>query len=176
MALAACKKEEARAGTAQEPQSTGQNRELMSEGENAPDVEFRVHTGETVRLADLRGKPVVVYFYPKDDTPGCTLEAQELRDLWTDIQKTNAVVIGVSSDDEASHQSFAQKYELPFWLAVDNDHKLANAFHVPLTLGKAKRVTFVIDGAGRIRKVFPAVNPKGHGAEVLLALKNVASG
>src|SRR6188508_1753244 len=96
----------------------------------APDVTFPLHTGEALKLSSLRGKPVVVYFYPKDDTPGCTVEAQEIRDVWSELKSTGAVVIGVSSDDAASHQAFAEKHALPFLLVPDSDHAIAHKFGV----------------------------------------------
>jgi peroxiredoxin Q/BCP len=126
-----------------------------------------------VRLRDLKGKPLVVYFYPKDDTTGCTIEAKEIRDLYTDLKATSATVIGVSSDDRASHVAFTSKYQLPFILLDDSAHAIANAFGVPLSSGHAQRVTFVFDASGKLRKVFPKVNPNGHAAEILGALKGL---
>ena len=137
-----------------------------------PDVSAVAQDGKSVRLRELKGKPVVVYFYPKDDTPGCTIEAKEIRDLYKELE-SRAVVLGVSSDNQASHQAFASKYELPFLLLDDSSHALAKAFGVPLSSGYARRVTFVLDGSGKVRQVFPEVNPRGHGAEVLEALKSL---
>jgi peroxiredoxin Q/BCP len=134
-----------------------------------PNVTLRAHNGETIALAKL-GKPAVVYFYPKDDTPGCTLEAQEIRDLYREIRETGAVVIGVSTDGNESHQAFAQKHELPFLLVPDEDHAIAHAFGVPVVNGKASRVSFVLGARGHVSRVFPKVTPKGHGAELLAAL------
>jgi thioredoxin-dependent peroxiredoxin len=144
---------------------------LLAVGSREPEIEAVAHNGQKVKLGDYLGKPVVVYFYPKDDTPGCTVEAQGLRDQWSALQKTGAVVIGVSTDDADSHRAFAQKYELPFLLVPDPDQKILKAFGVPSTLGHAKRVTFLIDKAGKIAKVFPDVNPKGHAEEVLKAIE-----
>jgi peroxiredoxin Q/BCP len=146
---------------------------LLAEGSQAPAFEGTAQTGQRVALADLKGKVVVVYFYPRDDTPGCTKEACELRDAWTDLQKTGAVVIGVSTNDQASHVAFAQKYKLPFLLVSDQDERIAKAFGVPVHFGFAKRVTFVIDTQGRIAKVFPNVTPTGHAAQILAALTPV---
>jgi peroxiredoxin Q/BCP len=143
---------------------------LLAEGSQAPAFEGTAQTGRRVALADLKGKVVVVYFYPKDDTPGCTKEACELRDAWTDLQKTGAVVIGISTDDQASHVAFAQKYKLPFLLLSDQDERIAKAFGVPVHFGFAKRVTFIIDTQGRIAKVFPDVTPTGHAAQILAEL------
>jgi thioredoxin-dependent peroxiredoxin len=142
----------------------------LAEGSPAPNVTFPIHTGTSVSLEALRGKPVVVYFYPKDDTPGCTVEAQEIRDLFDQIKRTGAVVIGVSADATDSHRAFAEKHALPFLLASDEDGKLAQAFGVPLKNGRATRVSFVIGADGRIKRSFPQVTPKGHAAELLSAL------
>lgn len=144
----------------------------LANGAPAPDVTFPVHTGEQLRLASLRGKPVVVYFYPKDDTPGCTVEAQEIRDLHTELQKTGAVIIGVSTDGRDSHRAFAEKHALPFLLASDESGELARAFGVPLKNGRASRVSFVIGADGKIKRAFPQVSPKGHASELLSAINS----
>jgi len=141
----------------------------LAVGSQVPALTLQAHTGQTLELAKL-GKPAVVYFYPKDDTPGCTIEAQEIRDLWKEIESTGAVVVGVSTDGSASHQAFAEKYELPFLLVPDEDHAIAKAFGVAIKNGKAQRVSFVLDASGRVSKVFPKVTPKGHGAELVAAL------
>ena len=143
---------------------------LLAVGAEAPDLTAVAHTGERVSLRELRGKSVVVYFYPKDDTPGCTIEAQELSALSNDLAGKGAVVIGVSTDDEASHRAFAEKYALPFLLLPDDKHEIAARFGVPVVAGKARRVTFIIGPDGKIARVFPSVTPKGHGREVLAAL------
>jgi peroxiredoxin Q/BCP len=167
-ALSACQKSPERAEpSASEPART----ELLAVGAEAPSLRADAHNGEVVDLAALRGKPVVVYFYPKDDTPGCTVEAQEIRDVWSELKSTGAVVIGVSSDDAASHQAFAEKHALPFLLVPDSDHAIAHKFGVPLTNGKAKRVSFLIGKDGKIAKVFPDVKPQGHGRELLDAVR-----
>jgi thioredoxin-dependent peroxiredoxin len=145
---------------------------LLAVGAPAPDVTFALHTGEKLALSSLRGKPVVVYFYPKDDTPGCTIEAQEIRDLYTQLKQTGAVVIGVSTDALDSHRAFAEKHALPFLLAADEAGELAKAFGVPLKNGRATRVSFVIGADGRIKRSFPAVTPKGHAAELLAAISS----
>jgi len=145
---------------------------LLAAGAAAPDVTFALHTGEQLTLASLRGKPVVVYFYPKDDTPGCTVEAQEIRDLYTELKQSGAVVIGVSTDARDSHRAFAEKHALPFLLASDEAGELARAFGVPLKNGRATRVSFVIGADGRIKRSFPAVTPKGHAAELLTAISS----
>jgi thioredoxin-dependent peroxiredoxin len=173
-ALVACQSEKAPDKTsapATAPAAGG----LAAEGSPAPPIEATAHDGTHVSMNALKGKPVVVYFYPKDDTPGCTKEAGEIRDLYEKIQQTGAVVLGVSTDDNTSHAAFATKYNLPFMLLPDKDAAIAKAFGVPLRMGTAKRVTFVIDRAGKIAKVFPEVNPTGHGAEILAVLSGLKS-
>ncbi|MEO7036456.1 MAG: peroxiredoxin [Polyangiaceae bacterium] len=143
---------------------------LLAEGADVPDVSALAQDGKTVKLRALKGKPVVVYFYPKDDTPGCTIEAKGIRDQYAELNKL-AVVLGVSTDTSESHKAFADKFNLPFELLDDSSHALVTAFGVPVNSGHAKRVTFVIDGAGKVRKVFRNVNPDGHAAELIEALK-----
>lgn len=145
---------------------------VLPAGAPAPDVTFALHTGEKLSLSSLRGKPVVVYFYPKDDTPGCTVEAQEIRDLYTELKATGAVVIGVSTDAADSHRAFAEKHALPFLLASDSSFELAKAFGVPLKNDRTARVSFVIGADGRIKRSFPEVTPKGHAAQLLAAISS----
>jgi len=145
---------------------------LLAVGSDVPDVSAVAQDGKKVSLRELKGKPLVVYFYPKDDTPGCTIEAKGIRDQYKEL-KSRAVVLGVSSDTQDSHKAFASKYGLPFMLLDDSSHTLATAFGVPVTSGHAKRVTFVIDAAGKVQKVFPNVNPDGHAAELIEALKSL---
>ena len=143
---------------------------LLAVGADIPDLSAPAQDGKLVNLRALKGKPVIVYFYPKDDTRGCTIEAKGIRDQYAELG-SRAVVLGVSEDSLDSHKAFAEKYELPFSLLDDSNHALANAFGVPLSAGHAKRVTFVFDASGKVRKVFPNVNPEGHAAELLEALK-----
>jgi peroxiredoxin Q/BCP len=151
-------------------------RELLAVGAKAPDLKVQAHNGTPVSISDFRGRPVVVYFYPKDDTPGCTIEAQEIRDLWKDLGEAGAVVLGVSTQDNESHRAFASKYGLPFLLLPDTDHSIARAFGVPVNvMGFAKRVTFVIDRAGKIAKVYPEVDPRGHAAELLRDVRQIGT-
>jgi thioredoxin-dependent peroxiredoxin len=183
-ALAACKRGDSPtvepAVAAAVPQASAPGKApalgLLAAGAPLPDVSGVAQSGETLRFSDLKGKPVVVYFYPKDDTPGCTVEAQEIRDLFQDIQKTSAIVIGVSSDDDASHKAFAEKYALPFVLLPDPEHRIAEAFKVPLKNGRAARVSFVFGRDGKLAAVFPAVNPRGHAQELLTALRALPAG
>ena len=151
---------------------------MVKEGQKAPDFELPSSEGGELRLADLRGKTVVLYFYPKDDTPGCTREACAFRDTQAQIRKTGAVVLGVSPDSLASHDKFKAKYKLNFPLLADADKKVAKkygAFGEKVMCGKKVtgmiRSTFVIDAEGVVRKVFPRVRVDGHAEKVLDALK-----
>jgi peroxiredoxin Q/BCP len=150
---------------------------VVEEGKPAPDFELSSDTGETVRLSDLRGKPVVLYFYPKDDTPGCTAQACGIRDAWSDFERTGAVVLGVSPDDEGSHTRFKDKYGLPFTLLADRDHKLTERYgfwvekkNYGKTYMGVERSTVVIDADGDVAKVFRRVKPDQHANQVLTAL------
>jgi peroxiredoxin Q/BCP len=157
--------------------SRGYSAIVIAEGQPAPDFELQSDSGETVRLADLRGKPVVLYFYPKDDTPGCTAQACGIRDAWSDFRKRGAVVFGISPDDERSHTKFKEKYSLPFTLLADPDHRLTEelGFWVQKKFAGKKymgveRSTVVIDPEGNVAKVFRKVKPADHAAQVLQAL------
>jgi thioredoxin-dependent peroxiredoxin len=150
---------------------------VIEEGKSAPDFELPTDTGETVRLSDLRGKPVVLYFYPRDDTPGCTAQACGIRDAWSEFRKKGAVVLGVSPDDEQSHSKFREKYGLPFTLLADHDHKLTEQYGFWVeknNYGKksmgVERSTVVIDSEGNVAKVFRRVKPDEHTNQVLTAL------
>ncbi len=153
---------------------------VISEHTAAPDFTVATDTGTQLRLSSLRGRNVVLYFYPKDDTPGCTVEACELRDAFPRFSKTNAVILGVSPDSVASHQKFKRKFELPFTLLADTDHAIAEAYGVWVEksmYGKKymgiQRATFVIDKKGSVAKVYPKVKPEGHAAEVEAELKTL---
>jgi len=150
---------------------------VVKEGEAAPDFELATDTGERVKLSDYRGQPVVLYFYPKDDTPGCTTEARGFRDSYGDFEKRGAVVLGVSPDDEAAHVKFKNKYSLPFTLLSDPEHEVAERYGVwgqkkfgGKTYWGVKRSTFVIDSDGNVAKVMHNVKPDGHPEQVLAAL------
>jgi peroxiredoxin Q/BCP len=150
---------------------------MIEEGKPAPDFELATDTGERVKLSDYRGQPVVLYFYPKDDTPGCTVEACGFRDAHTAFEKRGAVILGVSPDDEASHVKFKQKYSLPFPLLADPEHAVAEQYGVwgeknyaGKTYWGVNRTTFVIDAEGKIAKVMKNVKPDGHPEQVLAAL------
>jgi thioredoxin-dependent peroxiredoxin len=150
---------------------------MVEEGSPAPDFELQSDTGETVRLSALRGKPVVLYFYPKDHTSGCTTQACGIRDAWTEFERAGAVVLGVSPDDVASHESFRADYELPFTLLADTDHKVAEAYGVwteksryGRTYMGIARSTFVIGPDGTVEKVMRDVKPATHADDVLAVL------
>jgi thioredoxin-dependent peroxiredoxin len=155
---------------------------VITEHTAAPDFTVVTDDGSKLKLSSLRGRNVVLYFYPKDDTPGCTVEACELRDAFPRFSKTNAVILGVSPDSVASHQKFKKKFELPFTLLADTDHAIAEAYGVWVEksmYGKkymgVQRATFVIDKKGSVAKVYPKVKPEGHAAEVEAELKTLGS-
>jgi peroxiredoxin Q/BCP len=155
---------------------------LPKEGTIAPAFELTNDVGETVRLKDLRGKQVVLYFYPKDDTPGCTKEACGFRDDYSRLRRAGAVILGVSPDSARSHTSFKEKFDLPFPLLADEDKKVCKLYGV---WGKKKfmgreymgvrRTTFLIGPDGKIARVFENVKADGHSQEVLAALGSVVS-
>lgn len=141
----------------------------LSVGTDAPAFTAKDTNGNTVSLSDFAGKTVVLYFYPKDDTPGCTKQACSFRDAQADYQNKDVVVLGVSKDDETSHQKFTQKYDLNFPLLADTDGSIISAYDVDGG-GYAKRVTYVIDSNGKIVHVDSAVNTGTHASDVLAAL------
>ena len=139
-------------------------------GDPAPKVSFTLHNGKQLSLASLKGQPVVVYFYPKDDTKGCTLEAEGIRDDYAAFEQAKVKVLGVSTQDAESHDAFIDKYRLPFELVVDTDGKVAEAFRVPLNRGMAMRQTFLVDANGIIKRVWLDVDPARHSKELLAAI------
>ena len=153
---------------------------MIAEGLPAPDFTLFDQNGEAITLSSLKGSPVVLYFYPKDDTPGCTTEACDFRDAQPDYRATGAKVLGVSPDDVKSHGKFATKFQLPFPLLADTETKVAQLFDVwkeKSMYGKTymgiERTTIVIDGAGIVRKIFPKVKVPGHSDAVLEVLKSI---
>jgi peroxiredoxin Q/BCP len=149
----------------------------LKAGDAAPDFTAATTGGGRLSLADLLGKNVVLYFYPRDDTPGCTKEACAFRDRFADFKQARAVVLGVSTDPVKSHDKFAAKYKLPFTLLADEDKKIVTAYGVwgeKSFMGRkylgTHRVTFLIGPDGRIRKIWPKVKPDEHTAEVLAML------
>jgi len=142
----------------------------LAVGTDAPTFTAKDTNGNTVSLSDFAGKTVVLYFYPKDDTPGCTKQACSFRDAQPDYQNKDIIVLGVSKDDEASHQQFTQKYNLNFPLLADTDGSIIKAYDVDGG-GYAKRVTYVIDPQGKIAHIDSAVNTATHASDVLTALR-----
>jgi thioredoxin-dependent peroxiredoxin len=150
---------------------------MLAEGDKLPHLIVADDAGKPVKLADLLGGPLVLYFYPKDDTPGCTSEASQFRDLYPKFQKKGARIVGVSRDTAASHEKFKAKFGIPFMLLADTDSKLCDAFGVIVDKNmygkKSKgvaRATFLIDGKGVIVKVWPKVKVDDHADEVLASL------
>jgi peroxiredoxin Q/BCP len=156
----------------------GHDETKVEAGEPAPDFALPSSTGETVHLAELRGQPVVLYFYPKDDTPGCTTQACGFRDVMGEIEEAGAQVVGVSLDDTQSHREFKEKYSLNFPLLADTSGSVAALYGVleqmergDETFTYARRTTFLIDSGGTVRRVFDDVDPAGHADEVLEAIR-----
>jgi thioredoxin-dependent peroxiredoxin len=152
---------------------------VIEEGKRAPDFELTSDSGESIKLSDLRGKQVVLYFYPKDDTPGCTTQACGIRDAYAEFEQAGAVVLGVSPDDERSHVKFKEKFALPFTLLADHDHQVAEEYgvwaekkYMGRTYMGVERSTFVIDGDGNIKKVMHKVKPDTHADDVLATLRS----
>jgi len=150
---------------------------MVQEGSPAPDFTLSDETGAQVSLADFRGKSCVIYFYPKDDTPGCTKEACSFRDSYSEILDKGAVVLGISADSQDSHGKFKSKYDLPFYLLSDPEKNVIKAYGAwgeKKRYGKSYegilRSTFIVGPDGKIKKVFPTVKPEEHAAEVIAAL------
>ena len=149
----------------------------LKEGDVAPPFTAMTSGGGKISLADLKGKNVILYFYPKDDTPGCTKEACNFRDNFDQFRKKDAIVLGISTDPVKSHDKFVDKFKLPFTLLADDDKKIVQAYGVwgeKMFMGRkymgTHRVTFLIGPDGRIKKIWPKVKPEEHAAEVLQAL------
>jgi peroxiredoxin Q/BCP len=149
----------------------------LKEGDLAPDFKASTNTGDEVSLAGFKGKDVVLYFYPKDDTPGCTKEACAFRDHFADFKKKGIVVLGVSVDPVKSHEKFVEKYKLPFPLLADDERKIVNAYGVwgeKVFMGRrymgTNRVTFWIGPDRKIKRIWPKVRPEEHAEEILAAV------
>ena len=155
---------------------------MIEEGREAPDFELATDEGSTLKLSELRGKPVVLYFYPKDDTPGCTAQACGIRDAWGEFERSGAVVLGISPDSPKSHAKFREKYSLPFTLLADEEHRVAETYGTWVQkkfMGKeymgVERSTFVVDASGNLAKVMRRVKPDEHADDVLAALDGSGS-
>src|SRR6266540_4693127 len=137
-------------------------------GKLAPDFKATITSGETIHLSDLRGRKVVLYFYPEDDTPGCTVESCGFRDVYQKIKDTGAEILGVSVDDVKSHKKFTEKFSLPFPLVADVDKKITQSYGVLSDKApKARRVTFLIDERGNVERIFDPVKAAEHPSEIL---------
>lgn len=152
---------------------------MLKEGEKAPDFTAKNQDGEEVKLSDFKGEKVVLYFYPKDDTPGCTKQACSLRDSFPKLKENNITVLGVSTDDEKSHRKFIEKYDLPFTLLADTDKEIVNKYGVygeKNMYGRkymgTNRTTFLIDEDGNIAKIMKKVKVSEHADEVLKAFES----
>jgi peroxiredoxin Q/BCP len=163
LGLAGCSKSQKSTGATTTTATAGE----LSVGSLAPDFSAKSHDGKDVKLSAFRGHPVVIYFYPKDETPGCTKEACSLRDSWNELDKKGVVLIGISGDSDESHRNFAEHHKLPFMLVSDPDGKIAAQFGVPFRLGYASRQTIVIDSEGKIKKVYRSVDVSKHAQEIL---------
>ncbi|HSN96988.1 MAG TPA: peroxiredoxin [Candidatus Nanopelagicales bacterium] len=144
----------------------------LKPGDAAPDITLKLQDGKEIKLSSLAGKQVLVYFYPKDDTPGCTVQAEGLRDGWADLQAAGLEVYGVSMQGAESHQAFIDKYKLPFPLVVDEDGAVAKAFRVPVRGTFAARQSFLIGKDGKIKARWLDVDPKEHASTVIAAAKS----
>jgi len=152
----------------------GSSAHMLKPGALAPDLTGEAADGSAVTLSAQRGHPAVVYFYPKDDTPGCTKEACAFRDSYTRYSSLQIPIFGVSRDDAESHRAFREEYELPFVLVADTDGRVQQAYGVGSFLGMASRVTFLVGPDGRIAHVWPDVDPGVHAAEVLARAQELA--
>jgi peroxiredoxin Q/BCP len=167
VAAGACAKESSQPTTASDAQA-GE----VAVGKPAPDFTVTASDGTKLALSEMRGKPVVVYFYPKDETPGCTKEACAFRDAFDALKKQGVVLIGVSSDSDESHRAFAENHKLPFFLVSDGKGELAKKFGVDSTLGFMKRQSFVIGPDGNVKKIYRSVDVSVHAQQIQDDLKS----
>src|SRR5438309_2818145 len=164
---AACSKNEAQPA----PTTTTTSGDLTV-GKTAPDFSAKAHDGLDVKISAMKGKPVVLYFYPKDETPGCTKEACSFRDAWKELEKTGVVLVGISTDTLDAHKDFAKHYDLPFHLISDPDGAIAKSYGVGKTFGMLDRQTIVVGADGNVKKIYRAVDVTKHANEVLADLKS----
>lgn len=188
LALVACGKESATTTTSSSPPTAATNPPStaaatgattqaattteLTEGKPAPALKAKAHDGSSVDLAALKGKPVVVYFYPKDETPGCTKEACSFRDAWDRLSKTGVVLIGVSADSDESHKAFVAHHKLPFLLVSDEKGDIAKSFGVPMMGAMTSRQSFVIGADGNVKKIYRAVDVQKHADEIMKDLQS----
>jgi peroxiredoxin Q/BCP len=158
--------------TASAATTTSSTAAEVTVGKPPPDFTATAHDGTQVTLSKLKGQPVVVYFYPKDETPGCTVEASSFRDAWKDLANKGITVIGISTDTLDSHKAFAKNHDLPFHLVSDESGAIAKSFGVPNRGGYLGRQTFVIGADGNVKKIYRDVNPAKHASEVLSDLQS----
>jgi peroxiredoxin Q/BCP len=169
VALTACSRNEAPPAPSNgAPAASGE----IAVGSPAPDFSAKAHDGLAIKPSAMKGKPVVLYFYPKDETPGCTKEACAFRDAWKDLEATGVVLVGISTDNEESHKKFADHHKLPFHLITDADGAIAKAYGVPNRMGFLARHTIVIGADGNVKKIYRDVDVSKHAAEVLADVKS----
>jgi peroxiredoxin Q/BCP len=178
LAAGGCKKDDDKAApkataTPETEQPTAS--QLLTPGAELPALDTVAHDGTALKTAELKGAPLVVYFYPKDETGGCNAEAEAFRDAMPELQKMGAKLVGVSTDTVESHKAFAEGHQLNFPLIADTDQKVASAFGVPVEDGTADRVTFVFGPDGKVAKVWPDVSIDGHAAEVVAAVRDASA-
>jgi thioredoxin-dependent peroxiredoxin len=166
LALLGCRDHKA-AGTTTTAASAAAPSGELTVGQPAPEFHATAHDGTALSLAGLQGKNVVLYFYPKDETPGCTKEACAFRDAWKELSATGAVLVGISTDDAESHKKFAEHHQLPFHLVSDPDGAIAKAYGVPDRMGVLARQTVVIGPDGKVKKIYRSVDVTKHATEVL---------
>jgi peroxiredoxin Q/BCP len=174
LAAGGCKKDEKAAPGAAAKTETPEappSPQLLTPGAELPPIDTVAHDGTALRSAELKGAPLVVYFYPKDETGGCNAEAEAFRDAMPELEKLGAKLVGVSTDTVESHKAFAEGHQLNFPLIADTDQKVSRAFGVPVQDGTADRVTFVFGPDGKVARVWPDVTIDGHAAEVVAAVQ-----
>ncbi len=170
-ALSGCSKSSPATGVATPTAAAPASGDLVAGGA-APEFKAVAHEGTEVDLTKLRGKFVVLYFYPKDETPGCTKEACAFRDAFNELSKEGVVLVGISSDSVESHKEFASHHKLPFLLVSDPDKVIAKAYGVGSTFGFMSRQTFVVDKEGKIKKIYRSVDVAKHAQEILADVKS----
>ena len=172
LGLSACKRDAGPAPAASSTTSQAAAPGELAAGSPAPDFSSTSHDGKPIKISALKGKHVVLYFYPKDETPGCTKEACSFRDAWKDLESTGVVLVGISTDTVDSHKKFAEHHQLPFQLVSDPDGTIAKSYGVPNRAGFLGRQTFVIGPDGNLKKVYRTVDVTKHAAEVLGDVKS----